>query len=382
VLHAEQKSIAYAWFGWAVLFLVTAVMIVLDSSRSVVPAYTIGSLKWIAGSGLYDGSGVGGFVYFPQAALLYLPIALLPAALGEVLWRLVNIGVFAIGIRSFARLAAGKSGKELFPLMTLVCIPLAWDCARNGQATLIITGLMLLAVADTATGRWWRATLWLALGAAFKPLTLVLVLLLMAIDRPMTWRLGLGMLALTLVPFLAANPAYVVQQYASCLQNMSAASHFAVATLGWTTPVSALHIIGIDVPEHVQTAIRLVAALATLALCWVSRKRHDAVRSAVFIFSLAIIYLMLFSPRTENNTYAMLGPAIAVFLVWAILIEKRTAAGAFLGVHALALAGSLKIERLLAPQAQQIWLSPIIATCFTAYVIVELFSQRSKESVL
>ena len=28
-------------------------------------------------------------------------------------------------------------------MMTLVAIPLTWDCARNGQATLALTGLML-----------------------------------------------------------------------------------------------------------------------------------------------------------------------------------------------------------------------------------------------
>lgn len=371
---SEQQSIRYTWIGWAVLFVVTAIMIVLDSSRSVVPAYTIGPLDWLAGRNLYDGIGEGGFVYFPQAALMYLPIAMLPGIMGEVVWRFANIGVFAIGIRGLAQIASERSGKELFPLMTLVSIPLAWDCARNGQANLIITGLMLLAVCDVANSRWWRATLWLALGVAFKPLTLVLVLLLMAIDRPMTWRLAAGMIALALAPFLAQHPSYVLQQYAACLQNMSAASHFAVAAPQWTTPFSALRIVGIDVPEQVQNAIRLAAALATLALCWISRRKHDAARSAVFVVSLSILYLMLFSPRTENNTYAMLGPAIAVFLALAYQVDKQPAAVALLGGLALALVGSFKIEKLIAPHAQKIWLSPIIAVCFAAYVIARLFA--------
>ena len=69
----------------------------------------------------------------------------------------------------------------------IVAIPLAWDCARNGQATLIMTGFMLLAVVDAAHSRWWRATLWLALSVAIKPLAIVLVLLIAATDRPMTW---------------------------------------------------------------------------------------------------------------------------------------------------------------------------------------------------
>jgi hypothetical protein len=299
-----------------------------------------------------------------------------------VVWRLVNIGVFAIGIYFFGRLAGERSGKELFPLMTLVSIPLAWDCARNGQANLIITGLMLLSIVDVAKGRWWRATLWLMLGVAFKPLTLVLVLLLMAIDRPMTWRLTVGLAAFSLAPFLTQHPAYVLQQYASCLRNMSAASHFAITAPQWTTPFSALRIVGINVPEQVQTAIRLAAALSTLALCWVARRRHNAAQSAVFVFSLAILYLMLFSPRTENNTYAMLGPALAVFLAKDYLIEKRMAAAILLISMSLALVGSFKIERLIAPHAQKIWLSPIIAACFTVYVISRLFARPAQDNPL
>lgn len=377
----DRRAVRHTWIGWAALFLVTAAMIVADGSRSVVPSYRIAALNWIAGRGLYDGTGVGGFVYFPQAAILFVPFAMVPAVLGEVLWRLVIIGTFAVGLRSFARLAGERSGQELFPLMTLVAIPLAWDCARNGQATLVIAGLMLLAITDVARCRWWRATLWLALGVAVKPLTIVLVLLIMAIDRPMTWRVLLGMIALALSPFATQHPAYVLAQYSACLRNMTTAAHVGVAAHGWTSPFTALRIAGIDVPERIQTVIRLVAAAGTLALCSFTRRRHDAARSAVFVFSLATLYLMLFSPRTENNTYAMLGPVIGVFLTRVFLIEKRSVEGILLTVMVLALAGSRLIERLLAPHAEQIWLSPLLATCFAVYLLVRLFTEPAPAAI-
>jgi alpha-1,2-mannosyltransferase len=378
---SNRRAVRSAWIGWAALFLVVAAMILSGTDRTVVPSYRIAALNWLAGRGLYDGTGIGGFVYFPQAAILFVPFALLPQALGEVLWRLVIIGAFAVSLRGFAALAGGKTGKELFPLMTFVAIPLAWDCARNGQATLIMTGFMLLAVADAARNRWWRATLWLALGVAIKPLAIVLVLLIAAIDRPATWRVFLGMIVLALLPFAAQHPAYVLQQYSACLQNMTTAAHIAVAAHGWTSPFTALRAVaGVDVPEHIQTVMRLVGAAVTLGLCFFTRRLHDAGRSAVFLFSLAVLYLMIFSPRTENNTYAMLGPAMGVFLAEAFLVEKRTGVGILLTGMVLALVGSRWIERLLAPRADAIWLSPLIAICFAVYFFVRFFADTKKQT--
>lgn len=370
---SDKNAERIAWSAWFILFLVTSAIIVGGSGRTVVPAYREGALSWIAGEIIYKHLGVGGFTYLPQAAILFIPFSLSSVIAGEVAWRLVNIAVFSLGIFNFAGLAGGRSGKKLFPLMTLVTLPMAWDCARNGQATLALTGLMLLAVVDVAQQRWWRATLWLSLGISVKPLMIVLVLLIMAIDRPMSWRIAVGMLVTVLVPFLTQHPGYVMEQYAACWKNFTTAAHVGAAEGGWTSPFHALRLIGATVPEQAQTVLRLAAALGTLVLCWVSRRRHDAVGSAVFVFSLSVAYLMLFSPRTENNTYAMLGPAMAVFFAGAVLAEKRSREGLLLGGLVVAILGGRVIERMLTPHAGTSWVSPLVAVCFTAYLLVRYF---------
>jgi hypothetical protein len=177
-----------AWTAWAALFVATAAIIASGSARSVVPAYRLGAENWLAGRSLYDGLGVGGFVYLPQSAVLFIPFSLFSSVAGEVLWRLANIGVFAAGLLRFGRLGGERTGDLLFPLMSAVAVPLVWDCARNGQATLAMAGLMLLAVADMARASWWRAALWLALAAAVKPLVVVLILLAAAIEPSLRWR--------------------------------------------------------------------------------------------------------------------------------------------------------------------------------------------------
>jgi alpha-1,2-mannosyltransferase len=357
------------------MFLAAVAIILHDSSRSVVPIYRFGALQWIAGQRMYELSGIGGFTYFPQAAILFVPFAVIPPVLGEALWRLASIGVFAAGLRGFSLLADERPGKGLFPLMTLAAIPIVWDCARNGQATLIMAGFMLLAVVDVARSRWWRAALWLALAVAVKPLAIVLVLLIAAVDRPMTWRVLLGMALLAAFPFLTQHPGYVIGQYRACFENMAIAAHVGVAARGWTTPFTALRAAGLDVPEKVQTLVRLAAAAATLVLCVFTRRRHGAARSAIYVFTLSALYVILFSPRTENNTYAMLGPAIGAFLAGAFLVEKRAREGALLAGMVLLLTASRATERLLTPAARESWIPPLLAACFGLYVLVRLFTK-------
>ncbi len=374
----SKQAVRNAWIGWAVLFLTVAAIMISGSQRSVVLNYRMASLNWIDGRNLYDGTGVGGFTYLPQSALLFLPFALLPETAGEVLWRLLNILVFALAVREFGRLASGKTGPELFPLLSLISIPLAWDCARNGQTTLIMAALMIFAVADISRERWWRAVLWLMLSMALKPLALVLILLAMAIDLPMSWRTLAGLAALFLFPFLTQHAEYVLEQYRGFLQNTTTAAHVGAVEKGWTTLFNALTVVGINVQERVQTIIRLAAAVGTLALCWIARKRHDASRSAIFVYALATAYLMLFSPRTENNTYAMFGPVTALFLSAAYLIERRRLPTLLLSVLVLVMIVGRKLEHLLTPAAGTSWISPLMAACMTVYLVVRLFEEPGR----
>ena len=376
----ENQAARSAWIGWVMLAVVSAGIIVSGSSRTVVPAYREGALFWLSGMTIFAHPGVGGFVYLPSAAVLFIPFALLPVMAGEVLWRLLNIGVFAFGIFRFAGLGRDRPGRELFPLMTLISIPLAWDCARNGQATLAMTGLMLLAATDIARERWWRSVLWLALGVAVKPLVIVLALLAMALYRPLFWRVPVGMAAVVLAPFLTQHPGYVLDQYAAFWSSLTKAVHVGSVNKGWTTPFNALQVLGLAVPEKVQTVLRVAAAFGTLALCWLARRRYDAMRSSLFLFAWAVVYLMLFSPRTENNTYAMLGPPIGMFLAGAVAREGWRKESLLLAGIAAGILGGRVVERLMTPDAGTSWVSPLMAACFAAYLTVTLFERAEQKT--
>ena len=144
---------------------------------------------------MYELSGIGGFTYFPQAAILLVPFALLPPWLGEIAWRLVSVGAFALGSGQLSvLLSASDVGRHFFPLMTLAAVPL-------------VMGLRAQRPGNAADGRpyaprrwpispgrgWWLAVLWLCLAVSIKPLAIVLILLVIAVDRAMSWRLVVGL---------------------------------------------------------------------------------------------------------------------------------------------------------------------------------------------
>jgi len=356
-----------AWLAWGLLLLVLVALVLAGNRRTVTGNYREAALLWFRGGDIYAGTGVG-FLYLPQAAILFAPFAWLPLKLGEIAWRAVSVGAFAIGLRRYASLAGRESGAELFPLMTALSLPLAFSCFRNGQSTVLIAALMMIAVADLADRRWVRAAAWLSLGLALKPLVIVLTLLAGALYKPVRWRLLAGTAVVLASPFLFQAPGYVVSQYQSCAASLQATARLGVESY-WAHFFGMLKVAGVSVSSTLQTGVRLLAAGGILWLCRLARERYTAGQAAVWLYALAVCYLMLFNPRTENNTYAMLGPAIAVFCGQALLVERRPRVAAALAAAAIAILGSHQITKGITPPPQSVWLAPLVCTVFLAYLI-------------
>jgi hypothetical protein len=251
----------------------------------------------------------------------------------------------------------------------LASLPPALACARNGQSTLIMAGLMMSACVDLAEQRRGRAVLWATLAVAFKPLAVVLLLLAPFIDRRLAWRAVLGIAVVLCLPFVTQQPAYVLDQYTKCAQMFRASSHCGMIEL-WAQPFSVLALLGVNVSESTQTAIRLIAAGVAIGLCVVARVRTGSSRAPEYLLAISVLYILLFNPRTENNTYAMLGPVLGLSLV-AVLASKRPRGGevAFLSSLVVMLAVGDALVRLFAPEGEHIWMTPSVAIVFSAYLV-------------
>ena len=365
VIVAAAQSRNAVWVLWLLFTVaVSGVALIYKNDHTVTPAYWVGANRWFASEPLYDGTGHG-FIYLPQAALTFAPLTLFPDAVRETLWRGLIIGVFAIGVARLSRLAGGDG--RWFLLASVVAVPLAWQSARTGQAAVILTGLLILAAGDISEERWWRATWLLILALAFKPLALVLILLAMALHRPLWWRLPVGLMALALVPFVTQRSDYVISQYSACVDMLKTA--FRQGGHGyWNQLFGMLKVAGWDVPSHWQQALRLLVAVLTLLGYWWATRRLTSARASFYLYAFTACYLMLFNPRNYGACYVMVAPVYGVALAEAWYSSPRRSAVIGLVVMIVGSLSSYELGKFLTPPPRAVWLSPLMCIGLTIYL--------------
>ena len=101
------RDVLLTRIGIGVWLLFNLVILVLvwrsPGVSSVVGNYQYGALGWWAGEDVY-GPGVDGFLYLPSFALLYTPFALLGEPWGDILWRIVSVGLLTYAVWRALRL--------------------------------------------------------------------------------------------------------------------------------------------------------------------------------------------------------------------------------------------------------------------------------------
>jgi len=82
------------------------------------------------------------------------------------------------------------------------------------------------------------------------------------------------------------------------------------------------------------------------------------------------------SPRTENNTYACIVPALVMVMAAAATARpprRVVVAGGWLA--AIAIIGSYELGRRLAPGVRGVWLAPLTTTLLTPWFVVSLLDE-------
>jgi hypothetical protein len=229
-------------------------------------------------------------------------------------------------------------------------------------------------------------------------------------------------------PYLVQYPGYVTEQYRSSIGMLDKA-----ATMGqtgdWPHLFSLASLVGVEIGAPWQTVLRAAAALATLGLSWRVRRCSSSsdncrdvarrelkvencklkiensapetdsafpcdhastarseipdpkfeinIQQLLTLYALATVYLLLFNPRTENNSYLLLSPVMAVFCVRALFIEGQTLKAALLFAGAIAIFAGHEICRSLTPQIGFIWISPLVCLLFSANLVRDVLWQAA-----
>lgn len=392
----SPRALRATWIAWgAILLLGCAVVVSHPDHDQANDAYARGASHWLAGQDLYFEGGTG-FIYLPPSAVLYVPFTVLPKPIEHILWRVLTIGLFATGTFRLCRLAEEKCGLEFFPVVSLLLLPKMWACVIHGQATAAMAGVSMLALGEIFRRRWGAAAVFLSAAVAFKPLAVVLVLLAAVIFRPLTGRLALGIAVVFGVPYLTQYPVYVSAQYLASIDMLGKAARIGESP-EWPHLFSLLNLsLGrAEIFGPWRDALRAVAALATLALTWrvcrdsglrqaFARFRQEtqknrlagcdseanidrpssAARSLLNLYALATVYLLLFNPRTENNSYLILSPVMAVFFARASFIDGNMLKAALLFAGTILIFSGHEICGALTPHAGFVWISPLVCLLF------------------
>ena len=366
-------------FLWLVFIVIVSVIVSQQGmSHTVTPSYFFGADLWMQGKDLYDGSGRG-FIYLPQSAVLFVPFAYLAKlsfSVAEVTWRIISLLLLVFALWRFAKLVEPKLIARAFFIITITTVPLVFSSARNGQFNTILEVMMLLAVCAVAKEKWCYATFYLVLGLALKPTMVVLLLLLWALYRPLWWRLPIGLLAIFIFPFFTQTPIYVWHQYVNSTAMLKTASALGATTTDWAQFFGLLAEFKIIISQRLQDFIRIIAALFILYCGVRAQKKFNKYQVAIFLYTLASCYLMLFNPRTENNDYGIVAPALGLFITVFFVhsyILMLLLVFVFLG---LVMSGNLSFNG-----SREFWSAPFFTVIFTVIVVAQIFYSKMRNTI-
>jgi len=314
-----------AWALWVVPLLVISVMVVVKpEDHSVTPVYHEAVKGWWQQHPLYN-NPFKAFYYCPQFTLLFGPFHLLPRAAGDILWRVAGTAGIAAGVLLFCGALPGQRRDQAFFMVTVLAMPLCLQAMQFGQANVHLAAALLLAAWSLSTQRWWAATILLWLATAIKPLGLAAMGLAWAAYPHLWWRLALGLPVFMIVPFGFGPAGYVWQQYLACAENLRQSA--GVTEHRFADLNGLLRTFGTPLSGPASLVVRAVAGGLFMLWCRRASLRQPEPLRALVWLGAAAVFLMLFNPMTEANSYAVLAAVLGLIAWWHFSRGARAVGG-------------------------------------------------------
>jgi hypothetical protein len=310
----------YPWFGWLVwaAFCVNFIVFPLwqpQAFGSTFGVYLEAANRFWDQQPLFDLSDLGGYLYWPILLVVLRPLlwftpvqaAMIATAFSGALMTVASLTLIRVlfGARYADKATLGAG------LLLLTITPACWYNFKYVQAQVGMTAMMMLAAAAIMRSRPVAATLWLLIGAIIKPLAIVMLLLLAAVE-PRARLAATGAIVVALiVPFAFADPGYLIAQYhAWFLKLRQVASALPQQWEAQADFAAMLERFSLNPPPQVATIIRALAALGTLLLAWRVGRSQSARVFGIAVLLLSACYINLFNPRNETISFLVLTPGL------------------------------------------------------------------------
>jgi hypothetical protein len=267
------------------------------------------------------------YIHPPFEAVLYLAVAWLPLRYAYALWSLLSLAFLAVGTRRLAKELLLPWGWVVWSAASLTFVPVLL-CVLQGQDSLLLLLLVILAYTALRRGRAFAAGCWLGLGLFKFPLVLPLVLvLILTQNRNARGALarGFSLVALSLAGLSAAISGWeIFIVYPKFLMNLQAQSFAgivpqAMANLRGLTYLFFPH----DQFPRAIIAVSILSAVALIATLrvWKNAQRAsslDASDQTQHEFDLAfantVVFALLVSYHLNPHDLSLLLLPVALLL--------------------------------------------------------------------
>jgi hypothetical protein len=313
---------------WILVGIAASVHVVLSPEHhSLWPVFRDGALGWWSGADIYASANY--FRYSPAFAVLLVPLAKLPAPLGNLLFDCGGLALLFHAIRRLARVVfPGQVLSRNEPAVLLLSLLGVVRSLWSSQAHTWAAAFVFLAAAALVEQRWWVAAFALALAVHLKLAPIVLALVVAACwPGAMAARLAVAIAAFVPLPLLRGGPertAALYRRWADRLVSLSATRFPSFRDLR-----HIVEVLGGAIPARPYLAIQAIAGAAVLL--WSVRLRRSGadMRWVVSgVFALSIVYLLVLGPAVEFTQYPLLAPWVsAAFLAGWPGVSERVALG-------------------------------------------------------
>jgi alpha-1,2-mannosyltransferase len=334
--------------------------------------YSEAAEKWWAATDPYGSGGIHGFLYLPASIVLFTPFALAGPKLGGAAWCVLSAGLYGSGLVRLVRRVSLTQSPAVLAVALLATLPSLNRNLSDGQAQVIMTGLLMHGAGELASKRPWRCAAFLALAVAFKPIAIAMPLLVFVLFAGVRLPLVAAAGVIVLLPVIRPDPSFAVAEYSSFLGKIAVAGTPVPGEWPWLADVATfLEARGIAVPPAGIFIIRALAAACALFVAWrarfLARPWHVCT-----VLALSLTYLTLFNPRTESDAYVALTPMFGLSAGLMLAHNTRSIPGwAVLGAGlALGIAWNVHIDA---------WLKPLLALIYILFWTWSIFDIRARE---
>jgi hypothetical protein len=300
------------------------------ASPGTYPIFAQAGRCWLNGENPYPAQDqCNVYRYSPTFTSLFSFLSLCPDPIGNALWRMLNAIVYLAGLVGWVRVLGAESkplskgesalSTQHAALFFLLVIPLSMSSTVNAQSNALLIGLLLLAMSAAAKAHWNCAAGCITGATLLKVYPLAAALLLLVLyPRRFALRFAVALVAGLGLPLLLQQPGYVFDQYKTWFHLLGGDNDRTTwALLDRYRDLQLLATVWLrPIPPALYHGLQIATGAAIAGLCWLLQRRGvRGNRLLAFVLGFLTVWMTVFGPATEANTYILVAPTL-VWCLW------------------------------------------------------------------